>query len=434
MRFLVTLSSATLLFVAGCGGADLDESVSSSEINPNNFSADLAIQWNQHVNDVAFAEDQFFTLKGSRAHAMMHIAMHDALNSIERKYEQYAYTNHNNFNANPVAAAAQAAYDVVVNQYPGDQASAQALLNTWLATVPNGSSKNAGINVGHASASAILAERTGDNFDAAGSYTFQTPAPGVYQSYPPFDSSNPPFVFGAGWGLATPFTMNTASQFRPSGPPSVNSFSYAVAYNETKSVGQQNSVTRTADQSHAALWWREFTEGSMNRLGRQLAASQNLNLWKASRMFAQVNMNMFDGYVSNFESKFFINFWRPVTGIHQGSSDGNINTIGDPNWVNMTDFTPPFPSYPSAHGTVCSACLRVFGKTFGNNFAFTMTTNGAPPDQPQTRSFSSFTQAADECGASRVYLGFHWRFDSTTGVNVGRTITDNAWSHELELH
>jgi hypothetical protein len=216
--------------------------------------------------------------------------------------------------------------------------------------------------------------------------------------------------------------MTSASQFRPGPPPAINTVMYRNHYNEVKSLGQLNSTTRTADQSHAAIWWTEFTEGSMNRLARQLITAQNKNLWKATRALAAMNMAMFDGYVNTFHTKFFYNHWRPVTAIHNGDTDGNAQTAGDPTWANMTDFTPPFPTYSSAHSTVCGASLRVLGQTFGNNTAFTMTSANFPPGGSPTRSFTSFAQAQAECGLSRVFLGFHFRYDSVAGRDAGDAI------------
>jgi hypothetical protein len=169
----------------------------------------------------------------------------------------------------------------------------------------------------------------------------------------------------------------------------------------------------------------------MNRLGRQLTQDEGINLWKASRMFAQLNMNMFDGYVNTFEAKFHYNYWRPNTAIHNGDNDNNPGTSGDPTWINLDQFMPPFPTYSSAHGTVCASSLRVFGRTFGDRYTFTMSTVTAPPEMP-TRTFHRFSIAAAECGASRVFLGYHFAFDSVAGVVAGTQITEHAWNNFLE--
>ena len=256
----------------------------------------------------------------------------------------------------------------------------------------------------------------------------------MYQTYPPFGTPpSPGFVFGEGFSHARPFVMTSQSQFRPGPPPSIGSWSYANAYNEVKSKGRIDSTTRTADQTHLALWWTEFTDGSMNRLGRQLVDDRNLDAWRAARMFAQLNMNMFDGYVSTFEAKFYYNFWRPWTAMREGNNDGNPYTSADPNWENLIEFTPPFPTYSSAHSTVCATSARVFAHTFGNSTSFTMTTNVfAPGSGQEFRSFNSFSQAALECSLSRVYLGFHFRFDSDAGKNAGLNLTNWAKYRYLE--
>jgi membrane-associated phospholipid phosphatase len=226
--------------------------------------------------------------------------------------------------------------------------------------------------------------------------------------------------------------MTSQSQFRPDPPPTVASAEYAAALSEVKDLGALNSTSRTADQTHAALWWREFTEGSMNRLARQLARVEDLDLWKATRMFAQLNMNMFDGYVSTMDAKFQYNFWRPVTAIHEADTDGNPATSADPNWENLEQFTPPHPSYSSAHATVCATSLTVLGDTFGDAYSFTMETTSVPPGGPPTRSFTSFSSAAVEAGLSRVYLGYHFPFDSETGVAAGTSISSHSSANYLQ--
>src|SRR5262245_7209567 len=201
------------------------------------YDAQLAIDWNERVNNISFAEGGWFTFKGVRAHAMMHIAMHDALNSIEPRYHQYAYSADRNNHAkiDPIAAAVTAAFEVVVNQYPNERASLESLRDQWLARVNGAQPKERGIALGRAAAAAILSQRADDNWDAAGRYSFQPPLPGVYQTYPPFGTPpGPGFVFGAGFALAKPFVMTSQNQFRPGPPSSVASVEYANAFNEVK--------------------------------------------------------------------------------------------------------------------------------------------------------------------------------------------------------
>src|SRR5262245_50051575 len=228
----------------------------------------LVVAWNQAVYEIAFAEDQFFTFKGHRAQAMMHIAMHDALNSVIPLYRRFAYQG-NNFFAHPIAAAAQAAHDVVLSQYPGEQARLGAELANWLSRIPDGPLKTRGITLGKLSAAAILALRTGDGWDFQGTYTFSSEL-GAYQTTPPWNG----FVFQPGFRFAKPFGLRAPDQFRPAPPPALDSARYAAAYNEVKDFGRVDNLVRTLDQTRYAVWWMEFPEGSVNRLARQLVTER----------------------------------------------------------------------------------------------------------------------------------------------------------------
>jgi len=385
----------------------------------------LAVAWNRAVNEIAFAEDQFFTFKGVRAHAMMHIAMHDALNAVIPLYRQFAFRGHDFF-AHPIAAAAQAAHDVVLSQYPGAQSRLDAELANWLSGIPNGPHKTRGITLGRQSASAILALRAGDGWDFQGIYAFSNEL-GAYQTTPPWNG----FVFQPGFRFAKPFGLRAPAQFRPPPPPRLDSPQYAAAYNEVKDFGRVDSSVRTPDQTRYAIWWMEFTEGSMNRLARQLVTQRATHLWRAARMFALLNTSMFDGYVANFDSKYEYNHWRPYTAIRAAANDGNPATGADSNWEPLRT-TPPHPEYVSAHSTVCGSSFEVLKQTFGNNMSFTMETTTAPPEMP-TRSFRSFSAAAAECADSRVRLGWHFRYATNGGLALGRAVAGWLAENQLEF-
>jgi membrane-associated phospholipid phosphatase len=187
------------------------------------------------------------------------------------------------------------------------------------------------------------------------------------------------------------------------------------------------------------MWWKEFVESSHNRLARELVAEEGLDLWRAARTFALLEMSIFDGYVNVFENKFHYNHWRPYTAIRWAANDGNPDTEPDPEWTNTHRHTYPFPSYPSAHGTACAAAMTVLAEVFGDDRPVTITIpkvdEGGPlsdkiPMDPPTRSFPSFSSAARECSLSRVYLGIHFRYDSEAGTElgtkVGRTVVQSA--------
>jgi hypothetical protein len=415
---------AALFFAGGCLGEEEEEpELESIELlGP----ATIATGWNQLLQDIAFAEDQFLTFKGVRALAMMHIAQHDAINAILPLYGSYVFHGLNPL-ADCTAAAAQAAHDVAFNQYTaaGQRAQIDSLLASQLAGVLPGALKTAGISIGQQAAAAILANRQGDGFDVVGTYTF-VPGVGNYQTTPPFDG----FVVQPGFRFARPFVMTSPSQFRAPAPPALTSPAYASAYNEVKSKGQDISTTRTADETGYAVWWMEFTEGSMNRLARQLIAAKGTDLRNAARLLAYLNMAMFDGYVSDWDGKYFHNRWRPYTAIREAANDGNNQTQPDAAWQALRT-TPPHPEYPSAHSTVCASSLEVLKRTLGNT-SFTMSTTTAPPGMP-TRSFGSFDAAANECASSRVMLGFHFRYATDAGKNVGKSIATRATTQFLTL-
>lgn len=370
--------------------------------------------WNELAHDIAVAEDQFLTFKGQRALAMMHLAMHDALNSIVPVYERYVYTASRPA-AHPVAAAAQAAYDVLRSQYPDQQQRLADELAVWLGDVPDTRRREQGIELGQSAAAAILERRADDGWNLPGSYEFRSGA-GQYQTTPPWDG----FVAQPGFRFAKPFTPGVDGGFLPSPPPSLRSARYANAFQEVKEYGARASTRRTADQTAYALWWMEFAEGSVNRLSRKLVARHDLHLWATSRLFAHIAMALFDGYVANWNSKYEYNHWRPYTAIRAADTDDNPRTMVDHDWEPLRP-TPPFPEYASAHATGCAASFAVLEDTFGEHVPFTMETTTAPPGMP-TREFASFRAAAQECADSRVRLGWHFRYATDAGLEVGRDI------------
>ena len=248
------------------------------------------------------------------------------------------------------------------------------------------------------------------------------------------------FVFGAGWGEVRPFGMQRGDQFVAIAPPPIDSEAYTVAFNEVKEVGRDKSLTRTEDQTHLALWWKDFAENAQNRLSRKMVNQEQLGVMEANRLFALLNMSIFDAYVASFYNKFHYNHWRPYTAIRWAAHDGNEDTKADTAWTNTHNHTYAFPSYPSAHGTSCSAAMTALRHVLGNDFAFEMSTpevdkagpfSGKMVMEPATRSFTSFSEAAEECGASRVYLGIHFRYDAVEGVKLGQKVGEYITTHYL---
>ncbi|MDJ0750580.1 MAG: vanadium-dependent haloperoxidase [Woeseiaceae bacterium] len=401
--------------------------------------AALATEWNETVLEIAEAEDGFLTLKGLRTVTMMHIAMHDALSSINGDYEIYAYGAVAT-ETNPVAAASHAAFVVAADQYPDQQERLAKLRDRWLLDIDAGEPQQSGKQLGTEAARAILARRKDDGWDAEAEYSWHPMAPGVYAEFQEHSGTPQGFIFGAGWAKARGFALASPGQFRAPPPPEISSDAYTRAFNEVKEFGRFQSMSRTPDQTHIALWWKDFAENSHNRLARDLIDKESLPLHEAVRLLALLNMAIFDGYVSSFDNKFHFNHWRPYTAIRWAENDGNPNTLPEETWTNTHRHTYAFPSYPSAHGTACAAAMAAFEDVLGRNYAFTMRIpmvdvagpfSGKIEMHPPTREFESFSIAAMQCGLSRVYLGIHFRYDSIEGVRLGETVGRNVVDSQL---
>ena len=391
--------------------------------------ADVAIAWNDHVLQVAESEDGFLTLKGLRTTAMMHLAMHDALNTINPAFDRYVYDGVSP-GANPVAAVSAAAYEIATSQYPDQSAVFDELRDRWQSAALSESGA-AGAALGRAAAAAVLAARDGDGWDREAEYNWHPMAPGVYAEFHEHSGTPQGFIFGAGWARARGFALTTPDEFRAPPPPDIESYAYVRAFDEVKKVGRFQSMVRTADQTHLALWWKDFAENSHNRLARDLIQKEDLSLSESIRLLALVNMAIFDAYISSFDNKFHYNFWRPYTAIRWADNDGNPDTVKEATWTNLHRHTYAFPSYPSAHGTACAAAMQAFTEVFGDNYSFDMRTStvdiagpfsGKIDMQPPIRSFDRFSDAANECGLSRIFLGIHFRFDSIEGVHLGNRV------------
>ncbi len=421
-----------LLFLSNC---------TSDDVKVNDNENQIITSWNELVMTLAIEEDKLLTLKGLRTEAMMHTAMHNALNAIDSRYMTFSFTNKNS-DANPNAAVAQAAYTVSLSQYPDKKDELDNELVKWLSKIPDGNNKTLGLNLGLEAAEHILKERADDDWNGEASYSWHPMAPGVYAEFNEHSGTPEGFVFGAGWGAAKPFMLESQDQFRSPPPPSINSNDYTTAFNEVKNLGSYNSKARTDDQEHLALWWKDFVENSHNRLARDLVKKEKLDLWETARLFALLNMTIYDAYINVFNNKFHYNHWRPYTAIRWAENDTNPNTIPDTEWNNLHKHTYAFPSYPSAHGTASTAAMTVLANTLGkgDQYSFVMVTKevdeaGPFSDKlklnPPTRSFNSFSEAGLEASLSRIYLGIHFRYDSEEGNKLGKKIGDYANSNYL---
>jgi hypothetical protein len=380
------------------------------------LSNEVILDWSNAAFEAAGGASEGHPLLASRIEAMMHIAMHDALNAITPVYEQYVYKSQQSNSANPFAAAASAAHTVLKASWADSGPMLDAKLAASLSSIADGSAKEEGIALGIASGNAILALRAGDG-------AYQNPVsdvpvsnvPGVYNAVPPNN-----FMYGAFWKTMQLFSLKTHDQFRSLPPPSLNSPSYARDFNEIKELGKINSSVRTADQSFYASFWYELADIGWNRIARIEAKNQNTGLYTTARMFALLNMALADTYTEFIDSKYYYYTWRPYTAIRAASTDGNNQTIADPDWEPFL-ITPPVPEYPSGHSALGSAASVILSHFFGHNSSFTTTSTTASTPGAE-RSFKSFKQAADENADSRVVAGIHFRFACDAGQKMGDNV------------
>ena len=435
---------AVLLTAVVAGGLTMG---GAAQARSRDDSPNAVLVWNANAGAAALAACIAPTdnpLHESRMYAMMHLAIHDALNAIHRRSQPYAYDTHVRGRVSAPAAVAAAAHGVlipVVGQIPAPfppacvaagVASAEAAYQTAVDAIPNGRAKARGIQLGEAAAAAILARRAGDGADTPlvdPAYP-QGTAPGEYQFTP-----GTPFAFAPGWGKVTPFTLRDSDQFRPAPPDAVTSARYATDVAEIKHLGGDGVTTpsdRTADQTEFAVFWVESSPLQWNRIARTVAMRAGTDMWASARLFALLDMALADGYIGSFATKYHDNYWRPVTAIRAADTDGNPATSADPTWTPLRG-TPPIPDYDSAHSVEGAAAAEVMREFFGTDrMAFTTCSLTMDAGQrctdanPTLRSFARFSDAARENGESRILVGFHFRRAVEAGLDHGRAIAEQT--------
>lgn len=390
-------------------------------------SADTVTEWNE-VTLQAIRVAASSPPVAARALAMVHVAIFDAMNAVTRGYRPYVVDTTVSLDTSREAAAAQAAYTVLTPLFPSQQAAFAAALEQSLAAIPDGLAKTSGVALGETVGASILTWRGNDGSAASIPYTPGT-NPGDWQPTPP--GFRPALL--PQWPLVTPFTMTSGAQFRSLGPPSLQSAEYAVSLNEVKSLGALHSTTRTADQTHIALFWADGAAtvtppGHWNRIVQTIVATRQITLGENARLFALLNLGLADAAICAWDMKYLYNLWRPVTAIQKADLDNNPATEADPNWLPFL-VTPPFPTYVSGHSTFSATAAEILARYFGtDHIAFTNVSEGVAG----ARSFTSFSEAAEEAGRSRIYGGIHYEFDNQDGLNGGRLVGGYAYEHCLQ--
>jgi hypothetical protein len=421
-RILIALALCAnfSLLVAGATGTvgnhhhDQTAPSSAQSVNP-------VVQWNKNLLLIVRTPGvQPATVHPTRSFAIMHAAIYDAVNSIDRTHRPYlARLSDAPRDASQEAAVAAAAHRVLVALYPKLRSTLDTELLQSLAQIPDGEHKTEGILVGQTVADRILALRSNDGSNAQPiPYVFGR-APGDYQSTPPNFPPQPQFTH---WSGVTPFALERADRFRPAPPPALTSDKYSDAFEQTKSLGIAHSTTATPDEALTGRFWNGAIQNYWNEISQTVSMAHNLTTAANARLFALLNLSFADGVIAFYDAKYTYNFWRPVTAIRAADTDNNPETVAVLDWLPQAGKTAPDPSYPGAHAVISAAGAEVLISFFGrDHFKFSVTSEVLPGVE---RSFTNFSAASEEASLSRIFAGQHFSFDLTSGHRLGRQVAD----------
>jgi hypothetical protein len=381
-------------------------------------SADVITDWNQKA--LPIVAQYSLGAPAYRDMAMMNLAMYQCVNSIEPQYEPYKAKLDATPGASKEAAAAVAAVVVLAKLHPDSQAKLDAELKPYLAQIPDGPAKDQGMALGQKVAEGILSLRAGDGAGGPDSYRPRTTA-GRYVGTAP--------MVAPMYAKVTPFALKSPNQFRPAPPISLSSREWIDNYNEIKELGAKNSPKRTPSQTETARLWLYTGPGTFVPIALQLAQAKNPSVNDNARLFTLLSMATADAIIAVMDAKYHYEFWRPVTAIRNGDIDGNPRTERDPAWEPV-GLTPGHPEYPCAHCIVAGAAGTVMKAVFGAGElpAFSLSTPTAPGVTHQWTRLDDYIQ---EPSNARIWAGFHYRFSTKVGTEMGRRIGEYAVQNYL---
>ncbi len=388
-------------------------------------SADVITDWNVIAIDAArvFANPN----PSTRAIAIGHLAAYDAVNAIDKFGAKYlpgdlAVT----LPASTDAAAIQAFHDALVFAIPAKTADLDKAAEKALQKLADGPAKTNGIAVGKAAAAALVTARTNDGAETPVAY----PGEAVLGKWRPTPAGN----LAANtpeWATLKPFALTAANQFDPGPPPALTSARYATDLLETQAYGPKTGSVRTADQTDIANFWAQQTQLPIFQLARTFSKARKLSVDENAQFFGQLSLALADARIAVWNAKYQYGLWRPVTSINSPLDDGNPNTTPDPegDWAPLLE-TPNHPEYVSGHSATGAAGAEVLADWFGDERSFAVTSEtlvGAA----YTRSFSRFSDAAQENANSRIYGGIHYRFSNEAGLALGKQVAHYVITHQL---
>jgi hypothetical protein len=408
--------------------------------SPRVARANAVTDWNEIASNAIVVTAAQFPSASTLSFAMVQGAVYDAVNAIDRGHQPFLVQPPSNPTDSKEAATAAAAFRVLVGfddlpgLFPAQLPTLRPQYDAYIATLPDdppGSRAN-GVAIGEATARAMLVERQNDGRGGPSPTPYPV-VPGIWRPTPPNFANDPaPWV-----GDVRPFLVPSAEMLRTDGPNPLTSVEYAEDFNEIKELGSLTSITRTPDQTDTAIFWQDNLPAFMNRLFRNLAADQGLNIVRSARLFAMENLAGADAYIGGWNDKYYWQFWRPITAIREADTDGNPATEPDPAWWPLFYFTtpvcnppalvtPPFPDHPSGHSCGIGAYVHTLQNFFGTDrVAFSAFSNKSCT----TRSFDRFSDMLKEVIDARVWGGIHFRTADTQGAVLGKKV-----AHHLKKH
>jgi hypothetical protein len=371
------------------------------------------------IGTQAFSAAALTPAEGHTIFAYVGIAVYDSVMAIEGRYEPFAVEVDAPRRASAEAAVAAAAHSILVHYLPSQAATiVDPAYDQSLEAIPDGQAKTDGIATGEEVAARLIGLRADDGFREPVTYTPPSPPiPGVWLP----TAATPPI--GPYLGLMEPFSLDSADQFRPDGPPELDSRRWAREYNEVQDIGSSASTTRTDDQTLAARFWGEPPVQQARGSFRKFVLDHELDVVRAARFMAMVSVTYADALIACFDAKYHYAFWRPITAIRAGDTDDNRRTVADPAWTPMLPGTPNHPEYPSAHSCITPAGGRVIASFLGTrHIDFTVPSLTGLGD----RHFDRVRDLEYEVSNARIWGGIHYRSAVEDGVEIGEEVADQV--------
>ena len=403
----------------------LDPATASPSNRPPTGPPDTYVAHWDAVGTQAFSAAGLTPAEGFLIFGYVAAAVYDSVMATEGGYEPFAVDVDAPEGASPQAAVAAAAHRVLIHYLPAQQAGIlDPAYAASLATIPDGQAKADGVAAGVEVAGLFIDQRADDGFRAPVTHTPPaSPIPGVWLPTAP----TPPI--GPYVPLMRPFTLDSADQFRPGGPPPLRSRRWARDYNEVKEIGSAASMTRTDEQSLAARFWAEAPVQQARGSFRRFVVDRQLDIVGAARFMAMVSVTQADAFIACFDAKYHYEFWRPITAVRAGDTDGNPATIGDLAWSPLLPATPNHPEYPSAHSCLTPAAGRVIARFLGTQrIEVTVPSLTGLGD----RFFERALDLENEVGNARIWGGIHFRTAVDDAIRLGRQVTNHVLDHHFQ--